>query len=131
MKKLNLGETEDRPSFQVSLGILSLWVFSEFNRRDATDSTLEIRDLRLEREAKPCHSCTTKLLKSWKSTFGNRVGRGATGARGRPRTRAPFFRRHLTMDWEDELVYREAFTTTAADQVVDHLVNNRNVHPDR
>ena len=39
--------------------------------------------------------------------------------------RAPFFRRHLTADLGDGLIYREAFTTTAADQVIDHLANAR------
>ena len=37
--------------------------------------------------------------------------------------RGPFFRRHLTADLGDELIYREAFTTTAADEALDHLVN--------
>ena len=39
--------------------------------------------------------------------------------------RAPFFRRHLAADLGDGLIYREAFTTDAADQVIDHLVNHR------
>ena len=38
--------------------------------------------------------------------------------------RGPFFRRHLVADLGDGLMYREAFTTTAADQVIDHLVKN-------
>ncbi len=37
--------------------------------------------------------------------------------------RAPFFRRHFATDLGDGLAYREAFTTDAASQVVDHLVN--------
>jgi hypothetical protein len=37
--------------------------------------------------------------------------------------RAPFFRRHLAADLGDGLIYREAFTTSAAEQVLDHLVN--------
>ena len=37
--------------------------------------------------------------------------------------RAPFFRRHLAADLGDELIYRESFTTSAAEQVLDHLVN--------
>jgi hypothetical protein len=37
--------------------------------------------------------------------------------------RAPFFRRHLAADLGDGLIYREAFTTTAADEVIDHLVH--------
>ncbi len=40
-------------------------------------------------------------------------------------SRGPFFRRHLAADLGDGLAYREAFTTTAAQAVVDHLVNNR------
>jgi hypothetical protein len=38
--------------------------------------------------------------------------------------RGPFFRRHLVADLHDGLLYREAFTTTAADQVIDQLVKN-------
>ena len=38
--------------------------------------------------------------------------------------RGPFFRRHLVADLHDGLLYREAFTTTAAGQVIDHLVKN-------
>jgi hypothetical protein len=45
--------------------------------------------------------------------------------------RAPFFRRHLAADLGDGLIYREAFTTAAADQVIDHLVNHYGLHPDR
>ena len=45
--------------------------------------------------------------------------------------RAPFFRRHLAADLGDGLIYREAFTTTAADQVIDHLVNACGLRPDR
>jgi hypothetical protein len=37
--------------------------------------------------------------------------------------RAPFFRRHLTADLGDGMIYREAFSTTAADEVIDHLVH--------
>jgi hypothetical protein len=40
-------------------------------------------------------------------------------------TRGPFFRRHLAADLGDGLTYREAFTTNAAQGVVDHLVNDR------
>ena len=38
--------------------------------------------------------------------------------------RAPFFRRHLAADLGDGLIYREAFTTAAAGQVIDHMVNH-------
>ena len=45
--------------------------------------------------------------------------------------RAPFFRRHLAADLGDGLIYREAFTTSAADAVIDHLVNHCGLRPDR
>jgi len=38
--------------------------------------------------------------------------------------RAPFLRRHLAADLGDGLAYREAFTTAAAGQVIDHLMNH-------
>ena len=38
--------------------------------------------------------------------------------------RAPFFRQHLEKDLGDGLTYREAYTTSAADAVLDHLVKN-------
>jgi hypothetical protein len=37
--------------------------------------------------------------------------------------RSPFFQRHSAADLGDELTYREAFTTTTADEAVAHLVN--------
>ena len=46
-------------------------------------------------------------------------------------SRGPFFRRHLAADLGDGLIYREAFTTSAADQVIDHLVNACGLRPDR
>ena len=45
--------------------------------------------------------------------------------------RAPFFRRHLAADLGDGLIYREAFTTTAAGHVIDHMVNHDGLRPDR
>ena len=45
--------------------------------------------------------------------------------------RGPFFRRHLQADLGDGLIYREAFTTTAADEVIGHLVSARGLHLDR
>jgi hypothetical protein len=45
--------------------------------------------------------------------------------------RAPFFRRHLAADLHDGLIYREAFTTSAAEQVIDHLVTACGLRPDR
>jgi hypothetical protein len=44
--------------------------------------------------------------------------------------RGPFFRQHLAADLGDGLVYREAFTTSAAQSVVDHLANNRGLELD-
>jgi hypothetical protein len=40
-------------------------------------------------------------------------------------SRGPFFRRHLAIDLGDGLAYREAFTTSAAQTVVSHMVNDR------
>jgi hypothetical protein len=37
--------------------------------------------------------------------------------------RAPFFQRHLAAELGDGLAYREAYTTSAADAVRDHMVN--------
>jgi hypothetical protein len=45
-------------------------------------------------------------------------------------SREPFFRRHLAADLGDGLAYREAFTTSAAQAVVDHLVNDRGLKLD-
>jgi hypothetical protein len=45
--------------------------------------------------------------------------------------RAPFFRRHCAADLRDGLAYREAYTTTAADEVIDHLVNGCGLRLDR
>jgi hypothetical protein len=46
-------------------------------------------------------------------------------------SRGQFFRRHLAADLGDGLAYREAFTTDAAEAVVDHLVNARGLEVDR
>ena len=45
--------------------------------------------------------------------------------------RAPFFRRHQVADLGDKLIYREAYTASVAEEVVDHLVNACGLHPDR
>ena len=45
--------------------------------------------------------------------------------------RGPFFQRHLVADLGDGLTYREAFTTTVAQAVVDHLVNDRGLALER
>src|SRR5208337_4764162 len=41
----------------------------------------------------------------------------------------PFFQRHRAADLGDGLAYREAFTTSAAQAVVEHLVNDRGLEP--
>jgi len=46
-------------------------------------------------------------------------------------SRGPFFRRHLAADLGDGLIYREAYTTSAAEQVIEHLVNARGLALDR
>jgi len=46
-------------------------------------------------------------------------------------SRGPFFQRHREADLGDGLAYREAYTTTAAEAVVEHLVNNRGLAIDR
>ena len=45
--------------------------------------------------------------------------------------RGTFFQRHREADLGDELTYREAYTTDAAQAVVAHLVNDRGLEPDR
>ena len=73
-----------------------------------------------------------RLSRRSKVTFGNSVEGLASGAWGRPKIlagRSPRYkasgqvRRHLAADLGDGLIYREGFTTSAADQVIDHLVN--------
>jgi len=46
-------------------------------------------------------------------------------------SRGPFFQRHREADLGDGLAYREAYTTTAADAVVEHLVTHRGLAIDR
>jgi hypothetical protein len=45
-------------------------------------------------------------------------------------SRGPFFRQHLEADLGDGLTYREAYTTSAAQAVVAHLVNDRGLQLD-
>ena len=45
-------------------------------------------------------------------------------------SRGPFFQRHREADLGDGLTYREAYTTTAAQAVVAHLVNTRGLKID-
>ena len=44
--------------------------------------------------------------------------------------RGPFFQRHRERDLGDGLAYREAYTTSAADAVLDHLVKACGLRPD-
>ena len=46
-------------------------------------------------------------------------------------SRGPFFQRHREADLGDGLAYREAYTTTAAGAVVEHLVTHRGLAIDR
>jgi hypothetical protein len=46
-------------------------------------------------------------------------------------SRGPFFQRHREADLGDGLSYREAYTTTAAEAVVAHMVNDRGLALDR
>jgi hypothetical protein len=45
--------------------------------------------------------------------------------------RAPFFQRHLAADLGDGLAYREAYTSSAADAVIEHLVKSDGLRQDR
>jgi hypothetical protein len=46
-------------------------------------------------------------------------------------SRGPFFQRHREAELGDGLAYREAYTTTAAEAVVEHLVTHRGLTIDR
>jgi len=46
-------------------------------------------------------------------------------------SRGQFFQRHREADLGDGLAYREAYTTTAAEVVVEHLVTHRGLAIDR
>ena len=46
-------------------------------------------------------------------------------------SRGPFFQRHREADLGDGLAYREAYTTTAAEAVVEHLATHRGLAIDR
>ena len=45
--------------------------------------------------------------------------------------RAPFFERHLAAELGDGLSYHEAYTTSAAAEVIEHLVNKDGLRLDR
>jgi hypothetical protein len=45
-------------------------------------------------------------------------------------THNPFFRNHIVADLGDGMIYREAFTSTAAQAIRDHFVNDRGLEPD-
>ena len=44
--------------------------------------------------------------------------------------RAPFFHRHEAAELGDGLAYREAYTTSAADAVIEHLVKSDGLRED-
>lgn len=46
-------------------------------------------------------------------------------------SRGPFFQRHREADLADGLTYREAYTTTAAESVAEHLTIHRGLAIDR
>ena len=43
---------------------------------------------------------------------------------------SPFFHDHIVADLGDGLIYREVFTSTAAQAIPDHFVNDRGLEPD-
>jgi hypothetical protein len=45
-------------------------------------------------------------------------------------SRGPFFQNHLVADLNDGLIYREAFTLSAAQAIRDHFVNDCGLEPD-
>ena len=45
-------------------------------------------------------------------------------------THNPFFRNHIVADLGDGMIYREAFTTNAAQAIRDHFVNDCGLEPD-
>ena len=61
--------------------------------------------------------------------FGGAFGQWCVGTA--KDARGEFFRRHLAADLGDGLTYREAYTTTAAQEVVDHFLNDCGLHLDR
>jgi hypothetical protein len=48
-----------------------------------------------------------------------------------PDAPGPFFQKHLRDDLDDEMIYREAFTTTAAEAIRGHFVNDCGLELDR
>jgi hypothetical protein len=45
-------------------------------------------------------------------------------------SRSPFFRNHIVADLGDGMIYREAFTTNAAQAIRDHFTNDCGLEPD-
>jgi hypothetical protein len=43
----------------------------------------------------------------------------------------PFFLRHQEHDVGDQMIYREAYTPYAADEVIERLIQGCGLHPDR
>jgi len=86
---------------------------------------------RLKREAKAIpinHEEVIENLEAHIRRFGGALGERCVGMAND--AHAPFFRQHMSADLGEGLIYREAFTTAAADQVIDHLVNNSSMHGD-
>ena len=66
-----------------------------------------------------------------KRTFADSAEATASGAGGTAKdSQTPFFRRHLEQDLGDQMIYREAYTPYAADDVIERLTG-WGLHPDR
>ena len=69
-----------------------------------------------------CDSVKAKSLRTFCSTSGKRPGICASGAWGRPPPqRIAVFRRYALEGSPEKLIYREAYTTFAAEEVVERL----------
>ena len=81
----------------------------------------------------PCGSTKAKSLRTSWSTFGKAEGNSATGASGAPKTlrQCASFGRHVNEDSKDGLLYREAYTTYAAEEVLERLVKGCGLRPER
>ena len=74
----------------------------------------------------------SEIIEDFKAHMGRFGGAPSVWCVGTAKdARAPFFRRHLAADLGDGLMYREAYTTGAAELVVEQLVNHCGAHEDR
>ena len=92
----------------------------------------QTQDLKFKRKAATMpinHEEMIEEIEGHIRKFGGEFGEWCVGTA--KDSRGPFFRRHLAADLGDGLIYREAFTTSAAGQVVDHLVNDRGLQLDQ